>query len=329
MMQLQRKPTPTVTALTKPVIGRTLGLHVKGIEENSRSKREGIFQEDECIVQINDTELIDKSFAHWTAWDVLNTLSPVGGLSLLRLLILTTAERSIPPGMLFQGCSDPVVCISDLGMKQVASEVQGRSQEVFRQAMSSPVVRLEVLPVANKLHYEKSLIGQLFTGPEVVHPAVAKVKSPFLLRKASEGKLIDQLARPRAETPPPEETPPPVRHAPTEAERRQETPPPPVSASPTPKVRSESPTSRRSPALTTLLNTANKKGVKKTKINLTKGGRVSSSPLFSSPPLLSSTSFFIFSLLFSPLLYSTLPSSPLLSSPLLSSPHHTSPLLSS
>ncbi|XP_037399422.1 par-3 family cell polarity regulator beta a isoform X2 [Pygocentrus nattereri] len=188
--------------------GRTLGLHVKGIEENSRSKREGIFQEDECIVQINDSELIDKTFA--------------------------------------------------------------QSQEVFRQAMSSPLVRLEVLPVANKLTYEKSLIGQLFSGPESVPHTVPKVKSPFLVRKA-DGKATDRLLRPSSETPPPEETPPPVRHAPKEAERRQETPPPPVSASPTPKGRSESPASRRSPALATPPNTATKKGGKKMKINLTKG----------------------------------------------------------
>lgn len=42
---------------------RTLGLHIRSVEENSRSEREGIFKEDECIVQINDVELMDKSFA--------------------------------------------------------------------------------------------------------------------------------------------------------------------------------------------------------------------------------------------------------------------------
>lgn len=42
---------------------RALGLHIRGVEENSRSKREGIFQDDECIVKINDTELMDKSFS--------------------------------------------------------------------------------------------------------------------------------------------------------------------------------------------------------------------------------------------------------------------------
>lgn len=42
---------------------RTLGLHIKGVEENSRSRRENLFREDECIVQINDTPLQDKTFA--------------------------------------------------------------------------------------------------------------------------------------------------------------------------------------------------------------------------------------------------------------------------
>lgn len=135
--------------------------------------------------------------------------------------------------------------------------------------MSSHVVRLEVVPVSNKLSYEKSLIGQLFSGPEAAHPAVPKVKSPFPLRAANDN-AADRLVRPSAETPPLEETHPPIRYAPQETEHRQETPPP-VSASPTPKGYSESPTSRRSPALTTLPNAANKKAAKKMKINLTKG----------------------------------------------------------
>ncbi len=46
---------------------RTLGLNIRVIEKNSRSERERIFEEDECIVQINDTELIDKSFAQWVS----------------------------------------------------------------------------------------------------------------------------------------------------------------------------------------------------------------------------------------------------------------------
>ncbi|KAJ8372559.1 hypothetical protein AAFF_G00281360 [Aldrovandia affinis] len=98
--------------------GRSLGLHIRSVEENSRSKKDGIFQEDECIVKINDTELMNRTFA--------------------------------------------------------------QSQEVFRQAMRSPKVRLEVVPVLNREHYEKSLIGQLYTleQPE----GVPKVAMPHPLK---------------------------------------------------------------------------------------------------------------------------------------------------
>lgn len=55
-----------------------------------------------------------------------------------------------------------------------------RAQEVFRQAMHSPVVRLEVVPSATRERYEKSLIGQLFgngIGPDA-SPRVTKAKDP-------------------------------------------------------------------------------------------------------------------------------------------------------
>lgn len=53
----------SVSSLCDVCAARTLGLHIKGIEEYSRSKRENIFKEDECIVQINDVSLHDKTFA--------------------------------------------------------------------------------------------------------------------------------------------------------------------------------------------------------------------------------------------------------------------------
>uniref|UniRef100_A0A673JYW4 Par-3 family cell polarity regulator beta b n=1 Tax=Sinocyclocheilus rhinocerous TaxID=307959 RepID=A0A673JYW4_9TELE len=90
------------------------------VEENSRSKREGIFQDDECIVKINDTELMDKSFS--------------------------------------------------------------QAQEIFRQAMRSSIVRLEVVPVFNKERFEKSVIGHLFnsenpdTSTRTKDPPPLKVK---------------------------------------------------------------------------------------------------------------------------------------------------------
>ncbi|XP_063069863.1 partitioning defective 3 homolog B-like isoform X2 [Engraulis encrasicolus] len=88
--------------------GRALGLHIRGVEENSRSKREGFFYDDECIVCINGTQLMDKTFA--------------------------------------------------------------QSQEVFRQAMRSSTVRLEVVPAGNRDRYERSLIGPLFNSPSPETP---------------------------------------------------------------------------------------------------------------------------------------------------------------
>ncbi|XP_060754477.1 par-3 family cell polarity regulator beta a isoform X2 [Neoarius graeffei] len=201
----------TTDALKEDIMNRTtssrvLGLHVKGIEENSRTKREGIFEEDECIVQINDTELIDKSFA--------------------------------------------------------------QSQEMFRQAMASSLVRLEVLPVSNKLQYEKSLISQIFSGFDSAHTAVPKPKSPLMLRKVEVKPSDPAPSSASSWTPPPKEEPA-VRRSPIVVERREQTPPPPVSASPTPRSRSESPASTVNPAFIALAN-ANKKSGRKM-INLTKG----------------------------------------------------------
>ncbi|XP_060923246.1 par-3 family cell polarity regulator beta a [Limanda limanda] len=189
--------------------GRTLGLHIKGIEEKSLSKRENIFRDDECIVQINNTPLEDKTFA--------------------------------------------------------------QAQEVFRQAMGTTSVRLEVVPVPNKLRYEKSLIGQLFTGD--AKDLSAKTKSPMLLRAKTD--------------PPPEPKPHSKPNSNVEVRRpdpRAKTPEPPAAyaqaeerlssngSSPTPSVRtaSSSPASR-SPVPPGLPNLSGKKGGKRIKIDLKKG----------------------------------------------------------
>ncbi|XP_071320664.1 par-3 family cell polarity regulator beta a isoform X2 [Trachinotus anak] len=203
--------------------GRTLGLHIKGIEENSRSKRENIFQEDECIVQINDTPLQDKTFA--------------------------------------------------------------QSQEVFRQAMTSSTVRVEILPVANKLRYEKSLIGHLFTGDskdpsaKAKSPMVARAKANSQLDPKPDSKLTtkQEVRRPdtRAKTPEPAAVnTPPVelqsghgsleRISPTHPARA-------ASSSPTPRTPSQSPLPSKSPAPPSLANLTNKKGGKRIKIDLKKG----------------------------------------------------------
>ncbi|XP_053732799.1 partitioning defective 3 homolog B isoform X3 [Synchiropus splendidus] len=85
--------------------GRSLGLYIRGVEEESRSRKEGLFQEEECIVKINSTDLMDKTFS--------------------------------------------------------------QAQEVFRHAMHSSTVRLEVVPSCHKENYEKSLIGQLVSNSSI------------------------------------------------------------------------------------------------------------------------------------------------------------------
>ncbi|KAF3857204.1 hypothetical protein F7725_009063 [Dissostichus mawsoni] len=201
--------------------GRTLGLHIKGIEENSRSKRENLFKQDESIVQINDTQLQDKTFS--------------------------------------------------------------QAQEVFRQAMtSSSPVRLEVLPLANKPRYEKSLIGQLFTGD--AKDAPAKLKSPILLRAKTDSQpapkrdakpntnLEVRRADPRTRTPEPHVANPPaeLRPGPGSLERGSPSPSSRAESSSPPRTRSQSPQSSRSP-LPGLGNLTGRKGGKKLKIDLKKG----------------------------------------------------------
>lgn len=50
---------------------------------------------------------------------------------------------------------------SSLSFSFSVSIFVSRAQEVFRQAMRSPIVHLEVVPSSNRERYEKSLIGQL------------------------------------------------------------------------------------------------------------------------------------------------------------------------
>ncbi|XP_023249094.1 partitioning defective 3 homolog B-like isoform X1 [Seriola lalandi dorsalis] len=201
--------------------GRTLGLHIRGIEENSRSKRENIFQEDECIVQINDTPLQDKTFT--------------------------------------------------------------QSQEVFRQAMTSSAICLEVLPVANKLRYEKSLIGHLFTG-DGKDSSSAKAKSPMVVRAKADSqpeprpdsKLNTKLEvrRPdtRAKTPEPAAVNTPSAEIQSgHGSLERVSPAPPARGASSSPTRSQSPLASRSPALPGLANLTSKKGGKRIKIDLKKG----------------------------------------------------------
>ncbi|KAI9525791.1 hypothetical protein NQZ68_002339 [Dissostichus eleginoides] len=221
--------------------GRTLGLHIKGIEENSRSKRENLFKQDESIVQINDTQLQDKTFSQYVPW------SP-----------------------------------TQISKKGETNEIRHEAQEVFRQAMtSSSPVRLEVLPLANKPRYEKSLIGQLFTGD--AKDAPAKLKSPILLRAKTDSQpapkrdakpntnLGVRRADPRTRTPEPHVANPPaeLRPGPGSLERGSPSPSSRAESSSPPRTRSQSPQSSRSP-LPGLGNLTGRKGGKKLKIDLKK-----------------------------------------------------------
>ncbi|KAM9709788.1 partitioning defective 3 homolog B-like isoform 2-T3 [Menidia menidia] len=165
--------------------GRSLGLYIRGVEEESRSKKEGLFQEDECIVKINNTDLMDKTF--------------------------------------------------------------NQAQDLFRSALHSQLVCLEVVPSSNRDRYEKSLIGQLFgssSGPNS-SPQTSKAKEP----------------------PPPVKAKP-VFKPPASASTQPAEEPASEDAVSSPKGRSESPHLRKSPALSNLVS--NKKG-RRLRIDLKKG----------------------------------------------------------
>ncbi|TNN31332.1 Partitioning defective 3 B [Liparis tanakae] len=171
---------------------------------------ENIFQQDECIVHINDTPLQDKTFA--------------------------------------------------------------QSQEVFRQAMTSPssTIRLEVLPPGNKSRYEKTLIGQLFTADGKERPPPVKARSPMVTRARAEPEPRHDARRPdaRAKTPEtaePHPAPAELRAGPGSLERISPTHPTRgASASPTPRPQSQSPAPGPNYPLV-------RKSSKKMKIDLKKG----------------------------------------------------------
>lgn len=155
---------------------------------------------------------------------------------------------------------------------------------MFRQAMGSSSVRLEVLPAASKPRYEKSLIGQLFSADDKVSSSKA---SPIVVRAKTDSqpepkqdikpntKLEVRRPDTRAKTPEPAVVNPlPVelqsghgsleRVSPTPAGRA-------VSSSPTPRTHSQSPLASKSPVLPGLANLTSRKGGKRLKIDLKKG----------------------------------------------------------
>ncbi|XP_016385185.1 partitioning defective 3 homolog B-like isoform X1 [Sinocyclocheilus rhinocerous] len=176
---------------------RALGLHIRGVEENSRSKREGIFQDDECIVKINDTELMDKSFS--------------------------------------------------------------QAQEIFRQAMHSSIVRLEVVPVFNKERFEKSVIGHLFNSENP--DASTQTKDPPPLNVKPIVMPVESSSGCQAE----------FQESNSSLEGRSLGSPLPLRLSPTPRSKSaDSPLLKNSLGPSPLQN-HNKKGGKRLRIDLKKG----------------------------------------------------------
>ncbi|XP_076015189.1 partitioning defective 3 homolog B-like, partial [Genypterus blacodes] len=176
-----------VVPYSSSLSGRSLGLYIRGVEEESRSRKEGLFREDECIVKINHTDLLDKTFS--------------------------------------------------------------QAQEVFRQAMRSPVVRLEVVPIPNKERYERGLIGQLYCqghGPDS-SPRIAKTKEP----------------------PPPVKAKPVFKPPESPAMRLAEDPVSLEAAVSVSKGRSESPLLKKGPALSSLVS--NKRAGRRLRIDLKKG----------------------------------------------------------
>uniref|UniRef100_A0A8D0HM29 Par-3 family cell polarity regulator beta n=1 Tax=Sphenodon punctatus TaxID=8508 RepID=A0A8D0HM29_SPHPU len=114
--------------------GRILGLFIRGIEENSRSRRDGLFHEKDCIVKINNVDLIDKTFP--------------------------------------------------------------QAQDIFRQAMKSQNVILEVVPPYNSEQYEKSVIGPLCASDNDEGVLKPKVPPPVHLKptvKTVESSGINSL----------------------------------------------------------------------------------------------------------------------------------------
>ncbi|MED6247296.1 hypothetical protein ATANTOWER_022002, partial [Ataeniobius toweri] len=66
MVEIQGEDSPLgihVVPYCSSLSGRSLGLYIRGVEDESRSRKEGLFQEDECIVKINKTDLMDKTFS--------------------------------------------------------------------------------------------------------------------------------------------------------------------------------------------------------------------------------------------------------------------------
>lgn len=140
--------------------------------------------------------------------------------------------------------------------------------------MGSPSVRVDVLPAANKSRYEKSFIGQLFTGDSKESSAKA---SPVVARAKADPEpepRMNTMRRPDLHSQTREPNTQPLELQPAHGYLERASPTSTAkggSSSPTPWAHSESPQASRSPVAPNLANLTNRKGGKKFKIDLKKG----------------------------------------------------------
>uniref|UniRef100_A0A3Q2V5A9 Par-3 family cell polarity regulator beta n=1 Tax=Haplochromis burtoni TaxID=8153 RepID=A0A3Q2V5A9_HAPBU len=211
--------------------GRPLGLHIKGIEENSRSKKENLFKEDECIVQINDTPLQDKTFAQ--SQEVFRQAM---GLPSVHVEVLPVANKSRYEksfiGQLFTSDSKD-------------SSTKGSPVVTRTRADPKPELKPELKP-------EPKPEPKMNTRTDMRRPdAHTKTPEPTLVNSQpveSVQSVYGSLER----------------ASPTSTARA-------ASSSPTTWPRSESPLASRSPAAANMSNLTGRKGGKKMKIDLKKG----------------------------------------------------------
>lgn len=134
-----------------------------------------------------------------------------------------------------------------------------RAQEIFRQAMRSSVVRLEVVPVFNKERFEKSVISHLFN-PES-SDASAWTKEPPPLKVKPTVRPVESSSGWQAE----------FQESNSSLESRSLGSPLPISLSPTPRGKSSETSLLKNSLGPSPLQNHNKKGGKRLRIDLKKG----------------------------------------------------------
>lgn len=134
-----------------------------------------------------------------------------------------------------------------------------RAQEIFRQAMRSPIVRLEVVPFFNKERFEKTVIGHLFNSEN--SDASTRTKDPPPLKVKPMVRPVESSSGWQAE----------FQESSSSPESRSLGSPLPLSLSPTPRGKSAESSLLKNSLGPSPLQIQNKKGGKKLRIDLKKG----------------------------------------------------------